>query len=159
MSIPDEGRFKKPVERRDFLGLAAMGSFVATSALATLGAIRLPMPSVLPEADSRVKIGPPDKFPRNSKIHLVKQNVWIEHDAGGLYAISSICTHLGCVAKRVDDGTFHCPCHGSRFQPDGKVSAGPAPKALEYLQISVMPSGDLVVDLQKKVSADVRLTV
>lgn len=159
MSIPNEGRFAKPVERRDFLGLAALGSFCLTSAAAVLGALKLPMPSVLPEADSRIKIGPPDRFPVGSMTHFPERSIWVQRDGNGIYAISAICTHLGCVTKREKDGTFHCPCHGSKFAADGAVTGGPAPKALEYLKIGLMPSGELVVDLQKKVSAQERLAV
>lgn len=158
MSIPNEGRFEKPIERRDFLGIAAVGSFLVTTGLATVGSLRLPMPSVLPEADSRVKIGSPDQFAVGSQTYLSEQNVWIERDDKGLYAISSICTHLGCVVKRDDNG-FHCPCHGSRFDHGGKVTAGPAPKPLDHLKIARTPSGDLYVDLQTTVGPEARLEV
>ena len=159
MSIPDEGRFSKPVERRDFLGMAALGSFLVTTGAAVLGALKLPMPSVLPEAASRFKIGPPDRFPAGSTVHFSKRSVWVRHDDLGIYAISAICTHLGCVALREPDGSFHCPCHGSKFDETGAVQAGPAPKGLEYLKVSRLPNGDLMVDLQSKVLPDVRLVV
>ncbi|MCK6473603.1 MAG: Rieske (2Fe-2S) protein [Planctomycetes bacterium] len=159
MSIPNEGRFAKPVERRDFLGLAALGSFCLTSAAAILGSLKLPMPSVLPEADSRIKIGPPDRFAPGSATNFPERSLWVHRDGSGIYAISAICTHLGCVTKREKDGSFHCPCHGSKFAADGTVTGGPAPKGLEYLKVSRLPSGELVVDLQKKVPAQERLAV
>jgi Rieske Fe-S protein len=46
------------------------------------------------------------------------------------------CTHLGCRVRRDPaTGGFACPCHGSRFDRDGAVLAGPAPRALERLPV------------------------
>ena len=147
-------------EEADFLGLAAIWSAVLAFAGALLGALRLPMPAVFPESNSKVKIGRPDAFPPGSITHLEQLNAWLFHDERGIYAISSICTHLGCIATRTaDEGRFHCPCHGSVFKPDGKVVAGPAPSALNWLAMDVAPDGQVVVDRQRTVAAGTRLVV
>ena len=41
-------------------------------------------------------------------------------------AIDAICTHEGCTITGADGGTYVCPCHGSRYNRDGQVLAGPA---------------------------------
>jgi glycine/D-amino acid oxidase-like deaminating enzyme/nitrite reductase/ring-hydroxylating ferredoxin subunit len=51
---------------------------------------------------------------------------------GRLHAVSGRCTHLGClVAWNAAERTWDCPCHASRFAPDGTVLQGPAVHPLE----------------------------
>ncbi len=150
-------RFQTPHERRDFLGLAAIWSACTTLVVAMLGALRLPMPAVFPESDSRVKLGMLDLFTGVPVTPFPEQQLWVFSDDGGLYSISAICTHLGCVVARQEEGAFFCPCHGSRFDAHGNVVKGPAPKALLHLELTVSPDGQLVVDHQKEVGMDVRL--
>ena len=53
-------------------------------------------------------------------------------DEGELHAVSAVCTHLGCiVAWNPAEKSWDCPCHGSRFDHQGKVLQGPAVKDLE----------------------------
>jgi glycine/D-amino acid oxidase-like deaminating enzyme/nitrite reductase/ring-hydroxylating ferredoxin subunit len=53
-------------------------------------------------------------------------------DDGTLVAVSPTCTHLGCqVNWNRAERSWDCPCHGSRFAPDGDVLQGPAVHRLE----------------------------
>lgn len=152
-------RFKPEHPRRDFLGLAAIWSSIVAFTVAALGALRLPMPSVFPESNSRVKLGPLDQFIGVPLTTIAKHRLWVHSDADGLFAISAVCTHLGCIVAHEGEGGFFCPCHGSRFNPEGQVTAGPAPKALVYLELQVSPDGQLVVDKQVEVPSETRLQV
>ncbi len=55
---------------------------------------------------------------------------------GELHGCSSVCTHLACdVAWNRAEKTWDCPCHGSRFSPDGKVINGPATRDLRPMRV------------------------
>ena len=67
--------------------------------------------------------------------------------AEGFYALSAVCTHLGCLtAWKPELGIIACPCHGSKFSRDGVKVAGPAPKPLPWLRMWLNDDGDLMVD-------------
>ncbi|ORB67064.1 ubiquinol-cytochrome c reductase iron-sulfur subunit [Mycolicibacterium tusciae] len=63
--------------------------------------------------------------------------------AGDFKGFSSTCTHAGCTVNEVADGTINCPCHGSKFNLDGSVAAGPATKPLASQPVTVQ--GDSIV--------------
>jgi glycine/D-amino acid oxidase-like deaminating enzyme/nitrite reductase/ring-hydroxylating ferredoxin subunit len=53
-------------------------------------------------------------------------------DDGALYALSPVCRHMGChVRWNTAERSWDCPCHGSRYTPDGRVIQGPAVHDLE----------------------------
>jgi glycine/D-amino acid oxidase-like deaminating enzyme/nitrite reductase/ring-hydroxylating ferredoxin subunit len=61
--------------------------------------------------------------------------------AGALHSVSAVCTHLGCdVAWNHAEQTWDCPCHGSRFSPDGRVINGPAVSDLSWKPIPTAAS-------------------
>lgn len=158
-SLHESERFKPEVERRDFLGLAALWSFLSTGVVMAAGALRLPMPSVFPETGSKFRIGPPDRYPVGSAVKIADRNVLVLRDERGIRALSLVCTHLGCITARGADGHFTCPCHGSRFDAEGHVTQGPAPSRLRYLEVSRAPSGDLLVDRERPVDPERRFSV
>jgi glycine/D-amino acid oxidase-like deaminating enzyme/nitrite reductase/ring-hydroxylating ferredoxin subunit len=60
-------------------------------------------------------------------------------DQGQLSLVSAVCTHMGCLVRwNGTERTWDCPCHGSRFHPDGQVLAGPAESPLSPVK---PPSG------------------
>ena len=51
---------------------------------------------------------------------------------GELHAVSAVCPHLRCIVEwNGPEKTWDCPCHGSRFEYEGRVIKGPAKTDLE----------------------------
>lgn len=71
--------------------------------------------------------------------------VLVRKRGGALAAFSAVCTHLGCIVQwEKDKQDFLCPCHGGHFSADGDVTAGPPPKPLKKLPVT-MAGGNIVV--------------
>lgn len=148
--MSDQTKDKAGVSRRDFLGLASVGAVTLSSLTAVAGMLRIPKPNVLYEESQKFKIGKPDNFSVGTVKKLDDKKVFIFATNDGIHAISSVCTHLGCIVYTTDWG-FQCPCHGSQYNKSGKVIGGPAPRNLAWLDISQSMDGTLVVDAAKEV--------
>jgi cytochrome b6-f complex iron-sulfur subunit len=82
------------------------------------------------------------KIPRKPKIveisgtlqnntFLAKEDFILFGDNENLWAVSRTCTHLGCRLNFIEDKNYlECPCHQSRFSPNGLVLKGPAKNPL-----------------------------
>lgn len=126
----------EPIPRRDFLGLASLWAAASAMLFATLGMLQLPKTAVLSSPSKKFTVKLPDTLNPGEAFVPPGRAVALYKDAsGGVYAVSTICTHLGCVVKQTTEG-FECPCHGSRFTSDGEVTKGPAPRALPWLQVT-----------------------
>ncbi len=149
---------KKRVSRRDFLGLASFGAVLLSSLTVLAGVLRLTKANVHYEESLKFNIGTPANFPVGLVKKIEERKVYIFSDNKGLRAISAVCTHLGCIVAITDAG-FQCPCHGSKYDRDGKVTGGPAPRNLPWLEISQSVDGALVVDAAKEVKAGTTFNV
>ena len=58
--------------------------------------------------------------------------------AAAVLALTSVCNHLKCTVDwQAKQGEFRCPCHGSRFASDGRLTRGPATKGLTPLAAKI----------------------
>ena len=81
----------------------------------------------------------------------------VGHDAKGLFAFSTTCTHQGCTIGSPDPSTGDtvCPCHGASFDGNGAVTQGPARSPLPHFALTVC-NGEVYVDTSKTVSSSTR---
>jgi cytochrome b6-f complex iron-sulfur subunit len=152
---PPQG--ENEITRRDFLNEITLGAL----GIAGLGSVAVTYqffsPNVLFEPATTFRAGNPDLYPIHSVTFLQDQQVYIVRMPEGFYAVSAVCTHLGCVTQwKPDAEMIACPCHGSKFKPDGTKIEGPAPRPLPHFAISLTADGELLVDkLQSIKSAQV----
>lgn len=125
----------EPLPRRDFLGLGALTAAAAAFLFAGIGMIRLPKAAVLSSPSKKYRVTLPESLALDQPFIPPGRAVALFRDEEGAYAISLVCTHLGCIVKNIPEG-FECPCHGSRFALNGSVARGPAPSALPWRKLS-----------------------
>lgn len=145
---------EKVINRRTFNVWLLMGwaSFLAATGGFFTVIIRFLFPNVLFEPPQSFKIGYPDEFTANSvDIRFKKKfNAWIVRDEESIFALSTVCTHLGCTPNWLaTDNKFKCPCHGSGFRMSGVHFEGPAPRPLERFKVGLSDDGQILVDKTK----------
>jgi nitrite reductase/ring-hydroxylating ferredoxin subunit len=126
----------EPIPRRDFLGLASIWAAGSTAVFAAIGMLRLPKAAVLSSPSRKFRVTLPENLPEGVAFVPPGRSVALFRDKQGVYAISITCTHLGCIVKPAATG-FECPCHGSRYALDGKVTKGPAPSPLPWRKVTL----------------------
>ena len=138
-----------PPSRRDFFTLVGWAGLLAGMAGVTLGSFRFYVPTVLYEPPTTFKIGPVSDYGMgiDRRWKSIGQ-FWIVREREGMYALISICRHLGCTPNWFpDQKRFRCPCHGSVYDLDGNVHGGPAPRTLWRAAITMDPvDGQVIVN-------------
>jgi len=148
------------ITRRDFLNEAAAGAFGIAGLGAVVVTYQYLSPNALFEPPMTFHAGNADLYPINSVTYIQDQQVYIVRTADGFYAVSAICTHLGCITQwKSDSNCIACPCHGSKFKSDGTKIEGPAPRSLPHFAISVSADGGLLVDKMETVKPGQALKV
>ncbi|MGE5279008.1 MAG: ubiquinol-cytochrome c reductase iron-sulfur subunit [Acidobacteriota bacterium] len=150
--MPDEPLEPPQIEtetppRRDFLtrlGIGACAVAAVGSGVVTLDFLK---PKVLFEPPTTFRAGDPGDYPEGTVRFNKERKAYVIGAPGGVYALSAVCTHLGCITRFLSDqNVIACPCHGSRFDLEGNVVQGPAPRPLPWLDVTTDSTGALVVD-------------
>ena len=133
--------------RRKFLlrlSWSGLGLFAATLSAAVLNFF---WPRVPGRPIRTVQVGFPEDYQPGQVVYHRGRKLFIVRDAIGFYSLSARCTHLGCmVVWNRDHRMFLCPCHGGKFDAEGRNVEGPPPRPLDLLAIGLADNGSLVVD-------------
>jgi cytochrome b6-f complex iron-sulfur subunit len=132
------------ISRRDFLKLTRDGLLYLSGALTLGGLLRFLSFQTETTPQTEFDLGSTEKYPLATQIILSEIPAMLIHSQQGFTAISLVCTHLGCTVGKSAEG-FACPCHGSRFDADGKVTHGPAAKPLSSLRVEVTKDNRLIL--------------
>ncbi len=112
------------------------------------------------EAKSAVVMVELKDLPVGSVMPLPEHKLVIFRDADGIYAISSVCTHMRCLLSfKKGSSTFFCSCHGSEFKSDGSVQRGPAQTSLSWFSVEADKAGVIKVDMSKTVPVGTKYKV
>jgi cytochrome b6-f complex iron-sulfur subunit len=138
--------------RRRFLTVVAAG----TASVAT-GCGGGDDPITGPVAAGNVK-----DLPENTLRAVGDQPVAIGRDAGGVYAMTLVCTHEDCNIGTEGSVAFSgliCGCHSSKFDANGAVTGGPAESPLEHYQVDIDGAGEMTIQGGTVVASDTRTAV
>ena len=151
---------RSELSRRDFLNDVAAGALGIAGLGAMVVTYRYLSPNALFEPSTTFRAGNPDLYPVNSVTFNQDQQVYIVRTQEGFYAVSAVCTHLGCITQwKPDANMIACPCHGSKFKSDGTKVEGPAPRSLPHFGITLTQDGELVVDKMETIKPEQVLKV
>src|SRR5712692_10196448 len=153
---------KSSIPRRSFISwmTLAWAAFTASMLAAATATTRFMFPNVLFEPPPTFKAGFPNEIQVGQVDERFKQRfaVWLVRTAydewgmaPGIYALSTVCTHLGCTPNWLEaEQKFKCPCHGSGYYKTGVNFEGPTPRPLERYAISLADDGQILVDKSRK---------
>jgi cytochrome b6-f complex iron-sulfur subunit len=153
---------KQPMPRRSFLSwmTLAWAAFTASMLAAVTATARFMFPNVLFEPPPTFKAGFPNEIQIGQVDERFKQKfaVWLVRtafdqyaNAEGIFALSTVCTHLGCTPNWLEaEQKFKCPCHGSGYYKTGVNFEGPTPRPLERFAITLADDGQILVDKSRK---------
>jgi cytochrome b6-f complex iron-sulfur subunit len=129
---------KKRLSRGQFLGIAWAGALGLLSVQGILALYRFMKPVSSGGFGGWVYAGKVEEFSPNSVSHILSGRFYISRLENSMLAVYQKCTHLGCAVPWDDRETrFHCPCHGSLFNPVGEVQGGPAPRPMDLFPIEI----------------------
>jgi cytochrome b6-f complex iron-sulfur subunit len=149
------------ISRREFIKKSALGIVVGGAALSSLDIAAIAANSTrgkFTRSDGDIVINLKD--PKNSDLAKVGGAIFLDDEdmlvrisQTKYLAVNLICKHKGCTVE-LEGSKFVCPCHGSEYAIDGKVTEGPAKKNLDTYETIYDPEkGTVTVKMDKKIES------
>jgi Rieske Fe-S protein len=115
------------------------------------GVLLAALPAALPAGCG--PMGPPTPInvadvPVGTLRVIGSQGVVLGRDDRGLYAMSAVCTHAGCLVSVVGGNgaeSLYCGCHASAFDSNGVVTHGPALVDLRHFPVELAADGTITI--------------
>lgn len=126
--------------RREFLYYIWGASIALLLGETTAGLIWFALPIFKEGTFGGVFSFPPDKLPQKGvgPNSVPEGRFHVVYPDEGMLALYGVCTHLGCLPKwQATNHRFECPCHGSKYQLNGKYIEGPAPRSLDRFRTTI----------------------
>lgn len=139
------------VSRRQLLRTAMWGSLGAFAAQGGVGTLAFLWPRKVSGFGGKIVAGNVDDFKVGTVTKFAEGKFYLVRLPEGFMALYWKCPHLGCTvpwAPPEDPTHFHCPCHGSTYDPTGQKVAGPAPRSMDMMAVEIV-DGKVVVDTGK----------
>lgn len=131
-----------PLARRRFVELILGTGLIASAVSFLYPILKYLIPPNLPDFGNEAVLAArvSEIRPSQGKIFRFgsKPGLLIESAAGEYYAMSAVCTHLGCTVQyRADLRQVWCACHNGMYDIHGRNISGPPPRPLEALDVQV----------------------
>lgn len=134
------------VSRRKFIGTAWILAGAALVGAMIAGTIAFLWPRTRERKEKLFIAGKVEDFKVGTIVSFRQAKLDINRLDKGLLAMSSVCTHLACIAPWVEkNDQFKCPCHAGVFNRVGEVVSGPPPRPLDLHPVKIVED-KVVVD-------------
>lgn len=144
----DSKHSEDEISRSQFFYKLGIGAISVAAAGSGIFMLDFLSPKVVLEKSQIFNAGALENFsPGSVTLNAENKTFIIREKEGGIYAISALCTHLGCLTRwNENNGVIACPCHGTKFSIKGNVIEGPSSKTLPRYSVCLSEKNEIIVD-------------
>lgn len=151
----DLERAQPRLSREGFLRLVSRVPLWLTGGASLVGLLQYLSYETDPPPQSIFSAGAPDWYRVGTATVVPGARAVLYRERDGFWALSLVCSHLGCTTEE-DGGGYRCPCHGSKYDLQGRVLNGPAKQALKTVWVEADADGNLQIDISREAPTDYR---